>query len=297
MNETGSGGASGWRASLVAPGFAVPALVEAVTLAGAVVSSFELPGGAGWRIEAYFAAEPDHAALRARVAAAARVLDMEVPPLALAALPDIDWLAENRKAFAPLKVGRFFLHSRHDRGKVPAGALPLEIEAGRAFGTGRHETTQGCLLALQALARERRPINALDLGCGSGVLALAMARLWHRPVLASDIDSWAVTTARENAKINALAPMLTALQADGLDHRALRSRAPYDLIAANILARPLLAMAPRISRALKPGGHLILSGLLAKQRRALLATYRGQGMVARRCIRLGEWPTLLLARR
>jgi ribosomal protein L11 methyltransferase len=222
---------------------------------------------------------------------------MAQPALILAPLPNIDWLAVNRKSFAPLRVGRFFLHSAQDREQARRGLLSLEIEAGRAFGTGRHETTQGCLLALQLLARAQAPANALDLGCGSGILAMAMARLWRRPVLASDIDPWAVKTARANAAINALAPLLTILRADGVQHRALRSQAPYDLIVANILAAPLLAMACRIAALLKPGGHLILSGLLAQQQRPILAKYRAQGMVPRHCVRLGEWPTLLLARR
>ena len=297
MSQTGTGGGGGWRAALVVPVTAVPALEQALALDGAVVSSFEGPNGAGWCVEAYYVEQPKQVELQVRVAAAAAAMNMAQPALALAPLPDIDWLAENRKSFAPLKVSRFFLHSAHDRDRAPRGVLPLEVEAGRAFGTGRHETTQGCLLALQVLARARAPLNALDLGCGSGILALAMARLWRRPVLASDIDPWAVRTARSNARINALAPLLTALQADGLNHRALRSRAPYDLIVANILAAPLLAMARPIAGALAPGGHLILSGLLARQQRAIVAKYRDLGMVSRHRVQLGEWPTLLLVRR
>lgn len=297
MSQPEADEGSGWRAALVVPVTAVPALEEALTLDGAVVSSFEGPLGTGWCVEAYYAEQPGRAELQARVAAAALAMNMALPVLALAPLPDIDWLAENRKSFAPLRVGRFFLHSGHDRDQVPSGVLRLEVEAGRAFGTGRHETTQGCLLTLQVLARARAPINALDLGCGTGVLAMAMARLWRRPVLASDIDPWAVRTARGNARINALAPLLTALEADGLNHRALRSQAPYDLIVGNILAAPLLAMACPIASALAPGGHLILSGLLAQQQRPIVAKYRDLGMVLRHRIQLGEWPTLLLARR
>lgn len=294
MSQPGAGGGSGWRAALVVPVTAVPALEEALALDGAVVSSFEGPAGAGWCVEAYYAEQPNQVELQARVAATALAMNMAQPALELAPLPDIDWLAENRKSFAPLRVGRFFLHSSYDRDQVPRGVLPLEVDAGRAFGTGRHETTQGCLLVLQLLARARAPVNALDLGCGTGVLALAMARLWRRPVLASDIDPWAVKTARANARINALAPLLTALEADGLKHRALRSQAPYDLIVGNILAGPLLAMARPIANALTPGGHLILSGLLAQQQRPILAKYRDLGMVLRHRVQLGEWPTLLL---
>jgi ribosomal protein L11 methyltransferase len=275
---------------------AVPALEEALALEGAAISSSEIPGGGNWRIEAYFAAEPGRSELDARLLAAARSLDMAVPFMELAPLPDVDWLLENRKSFAPLTVGRFFLHGRHDREQIKPGMLPLEIEAGRAFGTGRHETTQGCLTALQWLSRHVRPNNALDLGCGTGVLAMAMIRLWHRPVLASDIDPWAVRTARANAGNNELAPLLTAVRADGLNHPALRRRAPYDLIVANILARPLLAMAGPIAGALRPGGHLILSGLLAHQLRQITATYRGRGLIMHRCLQSGEWPTLLMIR-
>lgn len=294
MSQAGASGGSGWRAALVVPVTAVPALEEALTLEDTVVSSFEGPPGTGWCIEAYYSVEPDQAELQARVAAAALAMNLAPPVFELAPLPDIDWLAENRKSFAPLKVGRFFLHSSYDRDRVPPGVLPLEIEAGRAFGTGRHETTQGCLLMLQRLARSRAPVNALDLGCGSGVLAMAMARLWRRPVLASDIDPWAVKTARTNARLNALAPLLGVLRADGVNHRALQGQAPYDLIVANILAAPLLAMAHPIADVLAPGGHLILSGLLARQQRSILAKYRDQGLVVGHRVQLGEWPTLLL---
>jgi ribosomal protein L11 methyltransferase len=292
-----AGDGPGWRLALSLPAFAVAALEDALALDDAAISSFKVPDSGDWRIEVYYPLEPDRADMTARVAAAAQALEMTAPQLDLSPLPQVDWLAENRKTFAPLTVGRFFLHGRHDRAQVRPGHLSLEIEAGRAFGTGRHETTRGCLMALQLLSRRCRPSNALDLGCGSGVLAMAMAHLWRRPVLASDIDPWAVRTTRRNAELNAVAPLLKAVEADGVNHRALRTRAPYDLIVANILARPLLAMAGPIVAGLAPGGHLILSGLLGHQRRQIVATYRGQGLVLQNEIRLGDWPTLLLVRK
>lgn len=170
------------------------------------------------------------------------------------------------------------------------------MDAGRAFGNGRHETTYGCLLALDHLAKTRRYRQPLDLGCGAGVLALAMARLWRVPVVATDIDPWAVAVARDNARRNHLHPWVRPLLSDGFAHPNLAAGAPYDLIMANILARPLQRLAPAIAQHLAPGGRVVLSGLLAKQDAQVRAAYMAQGLYLRRRRLLGEWLTLELTR-
>lgn len=209
-------------------------------------------------------------------------------------LPEHDWVAESQRQLPPVHAGRFYIHGSHDRGTAPAGALALEIEAGPAFGSGLHETTQGCLILLdQVLRRRTARRSALDLGCGSGVLALAYAKATRRPVLATDIDPPAVTTTLENAELNGLARHVAAVQADGLDDRLLRRRR-FDPILANILARPLIRLAPGLASRLAPGGDLILSGLLRRQALPILMAYRRQGLRTKRRLDRGPWTSLWL---
>ncbi|MBT4044619.1 MAG: 50S ribosomal protein L11 methyltransferase [Rhodospirillaceae bacterium] len=292
-----------WQACVVVPPQAIAAFDEALNEAPGMEalasSSFEIQGGeveggALWKIEVLFAPPVDQLVLEARVALAASSMDMAVPGLSLVALPDRDWVTHALHALPPVHAGRFFVHGAHDRGKSPAGAMALEVEAGRAFGNGKHETTYGCLLALDRLGKVRKFQRPLDLGCGAGVLALAMARLWRVPVVASDIDPWAVAVTRENSRGNHLHPWIKGVLADGFAHPALSSRAPYDLIVANILARPLQRLAPAIAAHLAPGGRVVLSGLLAKQDAQVRSIYRDQGLFLRRRRQIGEWITLEL---
>jgi ribosomal protein L11 methyltransferase len=217
-------------------------------------------------------------------------------PVAAAPLPDQDWIRASQIGLPPVRAGRFFLYGAHDTASVPPGPIPIRIEAGLAFGTGPHETTALCLLALTQIARTRRPSRILDLGCGTGVLAIAAAKLWHLPVLATDIDHIAVEVARENARANAAAPFVRTAVADGLAHPAIRAYAPFDLIVANILAAPLTRLAPSFCRALAPGGVAVLSGLLRNQENLVLAFYRPFGLVFRRALRDGPWSALVLER-
>jgi ribosomal protein L11 methyltransferase len=196
----------------------------------------------------------------------------------------------------PVRAGRFFVYGAHDAGVVPPGVIPIRIEAGLAFGTGHHETTALCLGALSDLSKRRRFDNVLDLGCGTGLLAIGAAKLWRKPVLASDIDVVAVEVTRENAAANGEAPLIRALTADGLTHPVLARKAPYDLIIANILASPLTRLAPEIARSLAPGGMALLSGLLAWQENMVTSFYRPQGLVYRGARRSGSWSALLLER-
>ncbi len=211
-------------------------------------------------------------------------------------LPDADWIKLSQEGLPPVRAGRFFVYGAHDEGTVPPGVIPIRIEAGLAFGTGHHETTALCLAALSDLAKKRRYDNVLDLGCGTGLLAIGAARLWKRRVLASDIDPIAVEVTRENARANGEAPRVHALVADGLTHPALAAWAPYDLVLANILAGPLTHLAPALSRAVAPGGALILSGLLRWQENLVLSFYRPQGLLLRKAWRNGAWTALVLER-
>jgi ribosomal protein L11 methyltransferase len=188
------------------------------------------------------------------------------------------------------------VHGAHDAAAVPAGVIPIRIEAGLAFGTGHHESTALCLEALSRLAKQRRFSRVLDLGCGTGVLGIAAAKLWHPVVVASDIDAVAVETAEENARINAVAPFIRFACADGLDQPITKSVAPYDLICANILARPLMRLARAIARAAAHRGTLLLSGLLRDQENLVLGSYRSHKFVLCGRLRNGPWSALLLRR-
>jgi ribosomal protein L11 methyltransferase len=218
-------------------------------------------------------------------------LEYEVTPLV-----QKDWVSESQKMLPPVEAGRFYIHGSHDPAHPAISQYDLTIDAGRAFGTGLHETTYGCLMAINDIRKNREIYNALDIGCGSGVLAMAMAKAWKRPVLASDIDMDAVLVTKENAKKNNLSSLIKAEYAVGLNSRPLRQKAPYDLIAANILARPLVNLAADIGRALSENGVLVLSGLLAKQEQMVLSSYLIQGLRLQRRYIIGDWRALTLTK-
>ncbi len=207
-------------------------------------------------------------------------------------LPDQDWIRLSQEGLPPVRAGRFFVYGAHDAGQVPHGVIPIRIEAGMAFGTGHHETTALCLSVLSDLARKRGFRNVLDLGTGTGLLAIGAAQLWKRTVLASDIDPVAVEVARDNARANNAGPLMRAVVADGLANPLLSRAAPFDLLIANILAGPLTRLAPEIIRALAPGAVLVLSGLLTNQERLVTSFYRDLRFRAVR--RMGPWSALVL---
>jgi ribosomal protein L11 methyltransferase len=214
----------------------------------------------------------------------------------VALLPDVDWIKLSQEGLPPVRAGRFFVYGAHDAGTVPHGVIPIRIEAGLAFGTGHHETTALCLHVLSDLSKKRRFDNVLDLGCGTGLLAIGAAKLWRKTVLASDIDVVAVEVTKENARANGEAPLIRALTADGLTHPALAKQAPYDLIIANILAGPLTKLAPEIARALAPGGIAVLSGLLEWQENMVVSFYRPHGLILRGTRRQSHWSAVTLER-
>ncbi|MFM2129625.1 MAG: hypothetical protein RL477_1171, partial [Pseudomonadota bacterium] len=220
----------------------------------------------------------------------------ELPRIAVEKVAEVDWLALNRAQFPPVAAGRFFIHGSHFEGRSPRGAVAIRIDAGPAFGSGTHETTKGCLMAIDEILAASRPCNALDVGCGSGILALAIAKAGGFPVTATDIDPVAAQTTAENAAANGLAGRVTAVSGEGVGGEVVRRGAPYDLVVANILAEPLIALAPEIAGLLAPGGHLVLSGLLTVQEPRVLAAYRAAGLTPGRTIVLGDWSTMVLGR-
>ena len=261
-------------------------------LAGAV-SAFETSEReALWRVEAYPQMPLLDMALQVRLALLAAAAGGRLIEIQEERLPERDWLAENRRAFPPLRIGRFFVYGSHWQGALPAGMIAIEIDAATAFGTGEHPSTQGVLLALGELARRRRFRRPRDVGTGSGILAIAAAKVLHRPVLASDIDPGAVRIARHHARRNGVARRVRTVCAAGL-----RGGARYDLVLANILARPLALMARDLARALTPDGVVVLAGLLPRQEAQILAAYRAQGLALTRRLVIDGWSTLILARR
>lgn len=247
-----------------------------------------------WIVEALFPEDDTDQALR-RVSDCLGSDGFDAPMQA-ETVDDIDWMAVSLSALHPVSVGRFFVHGSHDRSRLPAGRITVEIDAAQAFGTGHHATTAGCLCAIDRELKKSRPANALDIGTGSGVLAIALARAIRVPVLATDIDPLAVMIAAENAKINGVASRVRTIVAAGIRHRDILARAPFDLVAANILAAPLQRLAPDIAAIIAPGGKLILSGLLVGQRERVVAAYCRHGIFLERARQFEDWCVLTLFR-
>lgn len=267
---------------------AVEAALEPIALA---LSSFEIENGRAWVTEALCDRRPNPRAVRAALAGTAAA------EIAIEEVPDKDWVSESQRALAPLRAGPFYVHGSHVTEAKPRGATAIEIDAGLAFGTGRHETTRGCLLALQRLARAGvKPRRPLDLGTGSGILAIAMAKLWQVPVLASDNDPQATRVARENAGLNGVGEMVRVATGAGYATPAVRGGGPYDLVVANILARPLVRLAPGLARHLAPKGVALLSGLLVTQEELVLDAHRKVGLDLLWRLRLGDWSVLAVGR-
>ena len=253
---------------------------------------FEIEDGSGrWEVGAYFTEAPDEIALALLAAAHG------ANPFAVSELPDVDWVAHVRRELTPVRAGRFFVHGSHDADKVPEGVEALWIEAAMAFGTGHHSTTKGCLEALDRLAVQGfRPRRIVDIGCGTGVLAMAAARLWPVTVLASDIDAVAVDTAAANVIANGLDGRVICLEAAGFGHQMLEDNAPYDLVLANILKQPLIDLAPQMAAMVAPEGRVILSGILATQAEEVTGVYGENGFVLDRRDDLADWSALTLIR-
>lgn len=282
-----------WRLEVTVPQEqtdAVGMVFEGVAVAVTSFGDIGIP----WRVEAYTDVEPDVTALREGLAIALGVTPADTPKISVEFLTPRDWLAENLSTFQPIQIDRFFIYPSHFDGDLPLASIPFRIDAGTAFGSGTHPTTATCLRALALLARRYDVGKALDLGCGSGILAFAMARLWPADVTALDIDPEAVRVTRQNARDNLLGSRVKSYVSDGLRHAQVRRATPYDLIVANVLARPLIGMAGDISGALAPGGRLVLSGLLEKDAAWVTSHYRSRGLVFCGMLTHEDWATLML---
>jgi ribosomal protein L11 methyltransferase len=284
-----------WRMELRATRETVEDFEDALAPFCDSVSRFVDDSDTEWRIGGLSAAEPNANAVAASLAARAKTHGMDAPRVEISRVPQRDWLLENLREFPPLAAGRFFIFGSHFDGHLPPGVIPLNVDAGAAFGSGEHATTEGCLLALEGLAN-RRFTRPLDVGCGSGILAMAMARLWHVPVLASDIDPRSVQVARENARLNGLAGLVRAHGGPGYRSPVISRGAPYDLIASNILANPLCRMARELARNIAPGGVAVLSGFLERDANRVLSAHRRLGLHLIRRITIRGWQTLVLSR-
>jgi len=269
------------------------ALGESLDTEDTVCAAFE-DGDGQWQVAIHFGRPPDEDAIRALAALTAG--ERVAAGFNFETIASADWVAASLAGLKPVEAGRFVVHGSHDRARVAANKIGIEIEAALAFGTGHHGTTRGCLLALDGLTKRKRARNVLDLGTGSGVLAIAAARSMHASIAATDIDAVAVASARANARLNRAAPMIVFARASGLRAPMLRKRAAYDLIFANILLGPLVRMAATLSRLTARGGRVVLSGLLTSHANAALSIYRAQGLALERRIVLDGWTTLVLKR-
>ncbi len=268
---------------------AADAIDANIALEGATYSILEEDEDRGiWRIDAFPTSDEEVEALKVQLA--------EFPALktTVDALADADWLAMALSGLPPVRAGRFFVYGVHDKGRTSINNVNLRIEAGAAFGTGHHGTTVGCLQAYDALLKAKGFQKVLDVGAGTGLLAIAAARTGSRVAVGTDIDKPSVRISKENAKLNRADARF--VHASGLGHRLVRDSAPYDLVFANILARPLVSLAQDIKGALKPGGTVILSGLLRTQERFVKAAYLSRGFKVRRRIHRDAWATLVMQR-
>jgi ribosomal protein L11 methyltransferase len=300
-----------WTVSFCVPTSSVDVFSNHLQTDALSLSTFEVLDDLGrhtgdqWQIDVLFLNQPERPEFAAKLALIAISVGAAEPNFSITRVREADWVAETLQSFQPMVIGRFWVHGSHDAGSVPSGMLPLCVDAATAFGTGEHATTHGCLLALNDLAKRstvRRAVAAspgggvLDVGCGTGILAFGAARLWPGRVLASDIDPEAVRVAQQAAAANGLIPRLRVVVAAGLDSRVIAQSAPYAVITANILARPLCNLAPSLMASLAPRGRLVLSGLLETQVPMVMSAYRAQHLVLERSIVIGEWATLILRR-
>ncbi len=245
-------------------------------------------------VEGFVGAEPDKDHIQTGLNAVFADSDSLAPKAMFDLVPPADWIAENLMEFPPLRLGRFLIHGSHSEIPPRAGTITLQLDAGTAFGSGGHGSTAGCLAAVEALARKFRPRRVLDLGCGSGILGLAAAKLWRADVLLTDNDPEAVRVAEVNARRNGLARFARTAAADGYRSGVIRDGAPYDLIIVNILARPVRRMAIDLGRHLAPGGYGILSGFLTKNQEMVLSAQRHAGLKMASKAARGGWLTVVV---
>jgi len=282
--------------SLTVPGASMEIFEAALSSICRAVSFFHNEELDCWDLQGVKERGADEQELGAALAMAEMITGFS-PEITRSLVPVGGWLARTKLAFPEQLVGRkFAIRGTHIMAPKPYGRITLVLDAGLAFGTGEHNSTRGCLIALEHVAKTARPRRVLDLGTGSGVLAIAAAKMLRVPILATDIDARAARVARANAKMNGVSACVHSIQADGWHNLTIRRRAPYDLVFANILARPLCAMAHHLATQLRPGGVAILAGLLSVQANWVISAHRRAGLTLRCRIIDGAWTTLVLAR-
>jgi ribosomal protein L11 methyltransferase len=284
-----------WRIAMTAPARAAEALAAALEPYVTALTAMEDTPGGTWSIEGLSETEPERPAIVAALALAAATVGTPPPDTVIEPLPEVDWLSLNRQSFPPIREGRVWVRGSHVTDPCPAASIELIVDAARAFGSGSHATTALCLRALQDEIRRRRPGRVLDLGCGSGILAMAAAKLVPTArVVAVDLDPVSVATAAENCRLNRTATRIRTGVSRGWNASLVRAAAPFDMVLANILAKPLCTMAPDLARGLAPGGRAILSGLMTHQEAQVVAAHRAQGLRLVRRYRRDGWSALVL---
>lgn len=291
-----------WQSSFVVPSDAVDLFLnaaddEVLSIAAFEIGGLENGGGPWWRVEMLHREEPDPeelSVLLEPIAVRAKVKDFDIE---VERLPDANWIERVQREIEPFAIGRFWIHGSHVDAQPTKGQVPLQLNAGLAFGSGEHPTTEGCLRALDQLAKRRRFAHVLDMGCGAGLLAIAAAKCWPSRVLAVDNDGIAVDVAKENARINGVDDRFKALVSEGYAHLLIRTHGPYDLILSNILADPLCEMARDLANHLAHDGAVILAGLLDQQAREVVASHQVYGVFLRNKIKIGPWTILIMSRR
>lgn len=283
-----------WQVLFTLPAAAVSTAESAFDDIALSVANFEIDETKHiWSMELMFGERPDMDDIKRRILLLSSLHGVEVSEPELVEIKQQDWLKQVARDFPPLSIGRFYVHGAHVKESPPPGSINIQVDAGAAFGSGEHGTTGCCLEALDWLAKKRDFKNILDMGCGSGILAIAAAKLWHTNVLAADIDPIAVQVTKENARINRVQGM-EAIVSDGYLNERVKRGAPYDLITSNILARPLVAFAPKLAQHLAPGGIAVLSGLLASQEAQVRAAHQAQGLTLIKRFADRGWHTLVI---
>jgi ribosomal protein L11 methyltransferase len=286
-----------WRVHFTVPAAAVKMAEESFNDLALAISTFELEQDERqWHVELLCDSAPDMTEIGRRLLVLSMMFDLPAIEPAMGIIEHKDWAEIVARGFAPMTVGRYYVHGSHVTARKPHDKIALQIDAGNAFGSGEHATTSACLRALDALARKRGFINVLDMGCGSGILAIAAARTWRCNVIASDVDGIAARVTKENARINQVASQVRALESDGYQHPEIARNAPYDLICSNILARPLTRFAPALAAHLAPYGVAVLSGFLQSQEAQVMAAHRVHGLKLITRYESGRWHTLVMGK-
>ena len=291
-----------WKSSFVVPADAVELFLESTEADSLSIAAFEVYGstngdGALWRVEMLHKEEPDPEELEVLLEPLVERASLGSVAIDIDRVPDADWVKQVQADMPPRKVGRFWIHGSHVDNPPPKGSTPILLDAGLAFGSGEHPTTQGCLQAIDQLARRRRFRQVLDMGCGAGMLAIAAAKCWPARVLAVDNDPVAVDVAEGNARLNQVGGSMRCLVSEGYADPKIRINGPYDVILANILADPLCDMAGDLRRVLAADGAAVLSGLLDSQAGRVQAAHARHGLSIRQRIEIGPWTTLVLSRK